>query len=200
MRKVEFLFDFASPNCYVALAKLEELRKIARDRLEVSYSPIFLGGLFKLTNDAPVPVESHEFKYMDRNLRRISERLGIEFNFSSQRFPVNSLKALRGYYFADSFHRGKEYLKIVFHACCAEDRDISDLSVLQDKIRKLYLDPLEFAEFIERDETKSKLRDATQRAFERGVFGAPTFFVDGEMYWGSPEILWYLEKSFSITE
>lgn len=194
MTKMEFLFDFASPNCYVALARLSNLQKKASKQLNVIYSPIFLGGLFKLTNDAPVPVESHEFKYMDRNIRRISERLGIKFNFSPQRFPVNSLKALRGYFYADSFHKGVKYLKIIFDGCWAEDRDISDLSVLRHKIRSLDLDPAKFQDFIENEETKSRLRDATQRAFEKGVFGAPTFFVDGEMYWGTPEILWYLES------
>ena len=194
MTTVEFLFDFASPNCYLALAKLDQLRGRSEGRLEVSYSPIFLGGLFKLTDDAPVRVGSHEFEYMDRNFRRFSERLGIKFTFSRDRFPVNSLKALRGYYFAESFRKAEEYMRSIFDACWAEDRDISDLSILQEKVQRLDLDPQKFAEFIEKDETKLRLRDATQRAFNRGVFGAPTLFVNAEMYWGTPDILWYLES------
>jgi 2-hydroxychromene-2-carboxylate isomerase len=179
---MEFLFDFASPNCYVTVAKTDQLwRKNAE--LQVVYSPILLGGLFKLTGDAPVPTGSHEFNYMENNLRRLSKKLGIDFRFSRSRFPVNSLKAMRGYYFAQSSDEGVRYMHRIFRACWGDDLDISDLSVLQREIRAIGFDDQEFAKFIEREEIKLKLKEATQRAFDRRVFGAPTLFFDGQMYW-----------------
>ena len=106
MKTIEFNFDFSSPNCYVALEKLEEIKK--RKEVEVIYSPIFLGGLFKSTNDAPIPLGTLEFDYMERNLQRLSRKLGVGFHFSHERFPVNSLKSMRGFYFAKSLGRDIE--------------------------------------------------------------------------------------------
>jgi 2-hydroxychromene-2-carboxylate isomerase len=196
--RIEFLFDFASPNCYVALAKLNEIRKERGGELEVAYSPVFLGGLFKMTNDSPVDPATSEFHYMENNLRRLSARLGIGYNFSRKRFPVNSLRAMRGFYFANSQDRADSYTDSVFRACWSEDHDISDKAVLLKLVQVLDLDSQKFEEFVEKDDTKLRLRDDTQRAFDRGVFGAPTFFVKGEMFWGSPEILWFLESSRTL--
>ena len=191
MKSIEFDFDFSSPNCYVALAKLDEIKK--RKEVEVIYSPIFLGGLFKSTNDAPIPLGTLEFNYMERNLQRLSRKLGVGFHFSHERFPVNSLKSMRGFYFAKSLGRELEYLHRLFQACWADNLDIADGPTLKGIVESLGFDHSLYVEFTEKDETKQKLRADTQRALERGVFGAPTFFLDGEMYWGSPEVLWYLD-------
>lgn len=190
MRKLEFLFDFSSPNCYVALAKLQQMKK----SVEVSFTPIFLGGLFKMTDDAPIPVGTLEFNYMEANLVRLSRLLDIPFRFPRDRFPVNSLRALRGFYFARTSRMEAPYLEKIFRACWSEDRDISSSSVLNELTTELGFDPTQFAQSVEQNDMKLKLREDTQRAFDRGVFGAPTFFIDGQMYWGSPEVLWFLEK------
>jgi 2-hydroxychromene-2-carboxylate isomerase len=196
MSRVEFLFDFSSPNCYVALKKLQ----LMKNKLDVSYTPVFLGGLFKMTDDAPVPVGSHEFNYMERNLKRLSALLGVPFHFPRDRFPVNSLRALRGYYLAESTGKGDQYVERVFRACWGEDRDISDPEVLDELVSDVEIDPKRFHGTVELNSVKLKLREDTKRAFERGVFGAPTFFVDGELYWGTPEVLWFLEKErFSLS-
>ncbi|HYB04640.1 MAG TPA: DsbA family protein, partial [Nitrososphaerales archaeon] len=146
MRTIEFLFDFASPNCYVALAKIDELLR-KNTKLEVAYLPVLLGGLFKLTSDAPIPTGSHEFNYMENNLRRLSKKLDVDFRFSRSRFPVNSLKAMRGYYLAQTSEKGAQYLHSIFRACWGNDLDISDLLILQKEIRAMGLDAQEFAEF-----------------------------------------------------
>lgn len=194
MNDVEFLYDFSSPNCYVALVKANELVKKGKIK-NLRFTPILLGGLFKSTNDAPVPKGSLEYNYMARNLERLSRELGVDFKFSHERFPINSLKAMRGSYFAKQEGKETVYIEKMFEACWAKDQDITQNFVLEKIVKdSLGLDFSRFLEFIERDETKQKLRSDTQNALERGVFGAPTFFVDGEMYWGTPEILWHLES------
>ncbi len=139
MKSVEFIFDFSSPNSYVAFAKLKEMK----NSLEIIFSPMYLGGLFKLTGDAPVPIGTHEFNYMENNLRRISSSLGIGFHFPHERFPVHSLSAIRGYYFAESLGKAPEYVDRVFQACWADDQDMSDANVLRDLVRALGFDPQE---------------------------------------------------------
>ena len=138
MRTIEFIFDFSSPNCYVALAKMDEIKK--RKEIEVVYSPIFLGGLLKSTNDAPIPLGTLEFNYMERNLQRLSRKLGIGFHFSHERFPVNSLKSIRGYYSAKSLGKDHDYLHRLFRACWADNLDIADEATLKVIVELLELD------------------------------------------------------------
>ncbi|MHB8565480.1 MAG: DsbA family protein [Nitrososphaerales archaeon] len=193
MKSIEFYFDFASPNCYVALPKLKEM--CAKRGARVTYCPMLLGGIFKATSDAPVARESHEYEYMAKNLGRISKKLGIPFNPPHERFPINSLRAIRGYYFAESHGKIEEYVPKIFEACWGLDCDISDPQNLKSIVDSLGLDYTNFLSFIELEETKQRLKKDTQDAYERGVFGAPTYFIDGDMYWGTPEILWYIDAT-----
>ena len=191
MRSIEFLYDFASPNCYVALYKL---RKICEKRgITPKYRPLLLGGIFKVTNDAPVPKGSHEYNYMVQNLARLSKDLGISFNPPHERFPINSLRAMRGAYYAEAKGKLNEYISSIFEACWSLNCDISDPQNLKPYVESLGLDFHDFLLFIEKEETKLKLRNDTEEAYKRGVFGSPTFFIDGEMHWGTPEILWYID-------
>lgn len=189
---VEFLYDFSSPHSYVAYHKLREVR--SRQNFEVRFVPIFLGGIFKVTNDAALPAGSLEFNYMGRSLKRLSGILGIEFNFPVSIFPVNSLKALRGSYYAESHGKIEDYISEVFRAYWASGKDISDPRNLKRIVESLGLDADDFLRSIETDEVKQRLRADTEGALSRGVFGAPTYFVDGEMFWGSPEVLWFLDE------
>lgn len=190
---VEFHYDFSSPNCHVAHAKVKDLQRKGKIK-NLFFSPVLLGGLFKSTNDAALPKGSLEYNYMAKNLERLSKSLGVNFKFSHDRFPVNSLRSMRGTYFAKHAGKESEYIQEIFDACWSQDKDITQDSVLKLIVEdSLGLDFGQFLSFIEKDETKQKLRSDTQNALERGVFGAPTFFIDGDMYWGTPEILWYLE-------
>ena len=195
MTQIEFLYDFASPNCYVAYHKLRELK--AKRGLDVQLVPLFLGGLFKVTNDAPVPRGTNEYNYMVANLERISRTLGIEFNFPHSSFPPNSVRALRGAYFAESRGRVDDYVSRVFREYWVNGTDISDHQTLGTMAASLGMERDGFLEFIEREETKLRLRRETERAYERGVFGAPTYFIHGKMYWGTPEVLWLLDDELA---
>ena len=191
LRVVEFLYDFSSPNCYVAYYKLLNLRSTLG--FDLRLVPLFLGGLFKMTNDGPVPSGTNEYVYMVRNLERLSKILGIEMNFPHSSFPINSVRALRGSYFAESGGKVHEYVSKVFEEYWARGTDISAPDQLCRIAGSVGLDGAKFLEFIEMEETKLRLRRATESAYNMGVFGAPTYFVDGEMYWGTPEVLWFIE-------
>ncbi len=159
----------------------------------LKYSPIFLGGMFKLTEDAPLPKGILEYNYMARNLERFSKIVNIPFKFSHERFPINSLKALRGFYYARELGKEDEYIGRVFEASWAEDEDITQVAVLAKIVDSLGINREEYFASIEKDEVKQRLRQDTQSAFERGVFGAPSVFVSKELFWGTPgEILWNL--------
>jgi 2-hydroxychromene-2-carboxylate isomerase len=195
---VEFLYDFTSPNCYVAYHKLKEMA--TKREIEIRLVPLFLGGLFKTTNDGPVPRGSHEYDYMVKSLERISRIIGIEFNFPHSIFPINSVRALRGSYFAESEGRVQDYVSSVFEEYWVKGTDISIPHNLGRIVESSGLNQDRFLEFIEREETKLRLKGDTDRAYERGVFGAPTYFLDGTMYWGTPEVLWFLDEQLARHE
>jgi 2-hydroxychromene-2-carboxylate isomerase len=130
---------------------------------------------------------------MVANLGRISRTLGVEFNFPHTSFPPNSVRALRGAYFAEMKGKVDNYVARVFREYWVNGTDISDHENLGVMVASLGMERGQFLEFIEREETKLRLRKDTERAFERGVFGSPTYFVDGKMYWGTPEVLWFLD-------
>ena len=192
---IEYLYDFSSPNCYVAYYKLLEMTR--GRRIEVRMTPLFLGGLFQITNDGPVPRGSHEYNYMVKNLERISRTMGIGFNFPHGTFPINSVRALRGSYFAESKRMTHDYVSSVFKEYWVKGTDISEPNNLGRISESVGLSRSEFLDYIERDDTKLRLRSDTNKAYERGVFGAPTYFVDNEMYWGTPEVLWFLSEHLS---
>jgi 2-hydroxychromene-2-carboxylate isomerase len=189
LKSVEFLYDFSSPNCYVAYAKVKDLQR--KGKIErLAFTPVLLGGLFKNTNDSALPKGSLEYNYMAKNLERLSKKLSADFRFSHERFPINSLRSVRGSYFAKEAGKEEEYIQEVFNACWSQDKDITKDSILKPIVENsLGLDFSRFISFIEKDETKQRLRSDTQNALEKGVFRAPTFFVDEDMYWGTPEIL-----------
>jgi len=189
---IEFLYDFSSPNCYVAYHKLFGMTR--ERRIELRMVPLFLGGLFQITKDGPVPRGSHEYDYMVKNLERLSRIIGIEFSFPHATFPINSVKALRGSYFAESKGRIHDYISSVFTEYWVKGTDISEPNNLGRIAESLGLNRTEFLGFIEREDIKLRLRSETSQAYERGVFGAPTYFVNGEMYWGTPEVLWFLTE------
>jgi 2-hydroxychromene-2-carboxylate isomerase len=111
-------------------------------------------------------------------------------------FPVNTVRSLRGVLYAKGVNApsaAEKYVEDVFHAHWALGLDISNEQILAEIGRK-YFDEKMFLEYVQSQEAKDLLRKETDKALERGVFGAPTFFIDGEMYWGTPEILWYLEQ------
>jgi 2-hydroxychromene-2-carboxylate isomerase len=182
-RTVELYWDFSSPYSYLAQTQATALA--ARHGARLVWRPMFLGGLFKLL-EQPLPAmlmspAKRENSLVD--IGRWAEYWGAPFRFPS-RFPINSLPALRTYLALpegarDTFREG------VFRAYWAEDRDIADDGVLGELAGEGGRVALEAAKT---PEVKKTLADATEGAFKRGVFGAPTWVLDGQIYWGQDRI------------
>lgn len=188
MKTIELFFDFSSPNAYFATLQLPAVAASAGATLV--YRPFFLGGLFKLLEAPQTPGMSSPEKARAslRDLERWSDKHGVPFRWPS-RFPMNTLKALRGVFVLGDLGIGERaYIEAVFRAYWAEDRDIADPQVLAEVVQGLSGDGSELLRLIEEPKVKDRLRVATEEARTRGVFGAPVIVVGDELFFGKDRL------------
>ncbi|HTJ81348.1 MAG TPA: 2-hydroxychromene-2-carboxylate isomerase [Polyangiaceae bacterium] len=188
-KKVEVWFDYASPFAYLASTQLRALA--GRTGSEIEMKPLLLGALFKTRGTPNVPLfemSAPKREHMGIDLGRWAERWGVPFKFAS-RFPMNTVKALRLTLLAPEAKR-LDLALAIFSAFWADDRDISDEGELVAIARGAGLDATPLVASLAEDATKEMLRAATDEATRRGIFGVPTFFVDGEMFWGQDRLDW----------
>jgi 2-hydroxychromene-2-carboxylate isomerase len=185
-RTLELYWDFSSPFAYLGSTQAEALA--ARTGATLVWRPMLLGAVFKAigTADAPILTWSEAKRnYYFKDLARWAEHWKVPFRFPS-RFPMMTVKALR-VWFALPQERRKAFLDAAFRAYWAEDRDINDETTLRELVGE------GADEAIARTATK-EVKDAlfasTQRAIDAGVFGAPTWVVDGkDLFWGQDRIV-----------
>jgi 2-hydroxychromene-2-carboxylate isomerase len=182
---LELYFDFSSPFAYLGCTQAEALA--ARTGAKLEWRPMLLGGVFKSigTPDAPILTWSDaKRQYYFRDLQRWAEHWSVPFRFPS-RFPMNSIKALRAYLALPEERRGA-FRDAAFRAYWADDRDIADETVLKELIGTGAEDVLARCAT---PAIKEELIAATKRAVDAGVFGAPTWIVDGkDLFWGQDRI------------
>ena len=188
---VEFFFDCSSPWTYLAFEQLQRTlaEALAGGQVVIRWRPFLVGGVFNEVNPSvyeqranPVPVKA---RYYAKDLQDWARYVGIRIG-SPPVFPVNSVKAMRGAFVAEEAGRLVPYARRVFERYWGELADISQDEVLAGVVRESGLDETVFFEKIRSPEYKARLRDNTSELIERGGYGSPTFFVDGDdMYFGN---------------
>jgi 2-hydroxychromene-2-carboxylate isomerase len=182
---LELYFDFSSPFAYLGATQAEALA--ARTGAQLVWRPMLLGGLFRAIGQVDVPLSAFspaKQRYVARDMDRWAEFWGVPFRFPT-RFPMNTVKALRAFLVLPEADRPAFALR-TFKAYWADDRDLSDEAVLAELIGP------GAAEVLAQCATqpiKDALKEATERAVAAGVFGAPTWVVDGtELFWGQDRL------------
>ena len=190
MPKVEFLFDFGSPNAYLSHLVIPAIEK--RQGVKFDYVPVLLGGVFKLTNNRS-PAESNadirnKPEYQNLETERFIRRHGITRYKMNPHFPVNTLAIMRGAVAARKLGIFERYVDEVYRRMWAEPEKLDDLAVLRAALLESNLPADRLFELVQTQEVKDELTAETKRAVERGTFGSPTFFVDGEIYFGKDRL------------
>jgi 2-hydroxychromene-2-carboxylate isomerase len=186
--KLQFWFEFASTYSYPAAMRIDKLA--ASKGVKVEWMPFLLGPLFNAQQglkDSPFNVVPVKGAYMWRDVERICDKHHLPFKRPG-RFPQNGLMAAR---VAISLKQAERpnFVKAVYQASFAHDRDISDPEILHAAARRAGLDPLEVLGAMTSDPVKQKLREETAHAADLGIFGAPSFVTeDGELFWGNDRI------------
>jgi len=186
-KQVEFFFDFGSPYTYLAY---HQLPKIAKERhADIIWRPMLLGGVFQATgNHSPAEIAA-KGKHSLVDLKRWADYFGVSIK-PNPNFPINTLPLMRGAVGMQmrSEDEFQHYLSVIFSAMFEKPRNLNLPGEIQSILIKGNIDSVDFLKLISRTDVKEKLKQNTAEAVARGAFGAPTFFVGDQMYWGQDRL------------
>src|SRR5437870_394940 len=188
--KVEFLFDFGSPNAYLAELVLPGIERRTGTKFE--YVPILLGGIYKATGNMS-PAESlrgikNKPEYQALETQRFLRRHNITKFRPNPFFPVNTLMLMRGAVAAQFENMFEPYFRAAYHHMWVEPKKMDDPQIFRDAFISSGIDIDRLIGRAQQDDVKKRLIENTNDAVARGEFGSPTFFVGGEMFFGKDRL------------
>ncbi len=189
-KTIDFIFDFGSPNAYLAWKALPEIQ--ARTGATVNLIPSLLGGIFKITgNQAPNQAFGGikgKLAYEARETQRCGAQHGLKDYRFNPHFPINTLLIMRGLIAARRAGVGDAYLEAVLKAMWEDGQKMDDPAVVAEVLTKAGLDAKAILEATQDPEVKAELMANTEAAANRGAFGIPSFFVGDEMFFGKDRL------------
>ena len=185
-KSVDFYFDVGSPTAYLAHNRLKQLK--LEYGCSVIYHPVLLGGLFKASgNSSPVTVPAKGRYMIMEDLPRFARLYNVPLN-TNPHFPINTLNLMRGAVSALNEAYFDTYIDTIFNAIWVESRNMGDIDTVIEVLSDAGLDAKAILEATQKPEVKQELISNTEQAVEIGLFGAPTMFVDGEMFFGQDRL------------
>ena len=189
-KSIDFYFDAISPYSYLAHQKIKVVKQ--NKKIIFNYKPIFLGGLHNLQEIiAPAFIEP-KLKHMVRDCILIAAKNNFEFLWNSK-FPLNSLNIMRGYLFVNTDIKDL-YLDTIFDAYWKDNLDITNEEILISLIKKCKIDPNSFFDGIQNINIKNELIKVTKEAYDKEIFGAPTYVVNDKIFWGQDKLDFALDE------
>jgi len=189
-KSIDFYFDFISPYSYLAYQKLKILNK--DNFFKIVYKPILLGGLHNLGGITAPAFNVRKMKNMKDDCKLIADKNKIQFQWN-ENFPINSLYLMRGYLVIDEKLK-KKFFEICFDYYWKENIDISDEKNVIKILDTCSINKINFFKDIENNKVKDELKKLTNLAFEKDIFGAPTFIVNNKIFWGQDRLEYALDE------
>ena len=187
---IDFYFDIISPYSYIAHKKIQKINK--NQKVIFNYKPILLGGLHNLAGINAPAFNKYKIKNMQSDCELVSKKNDISFKWNLK-FPINSLSIMRGYISVKD-HQKDEYLDKFFNAYWRDNVDLSSEKEFSKLLKILAIDNEFFFDKIKQQSTKDELKELTNNAFDKEVFGAPTFIVNNKIFWGQDRLGYALEE------
>ncbi len=188
MHTLEFFFDFGSPYSYLAYRRLPHITQA--HGTEILWRPLLLGRVFQATGNSSPATVPLKARYALTDLERWAAHYQTPFRHNPN-FPINTLQLMRGatgmqmYYKEQFLH----YLSTVFSAMFENPQNMGDMAIVREVLNAAGISFDLFNELINTPAVKEQLKQDTEAAIARGVFGVPTFFVEDEMFWGQDRLL-----------
>ena len=192
IKPFDFYFDFVSPYSFLAH---KEIRKIEnKTGIKIRYKPILLGGLHNLHGiKAPAFIPA-KARHMIKDCKLIAERNNVKFKFNSY-FPIRSLNLMRGVLVAEEDNVKNYYIDNIFNTIWQDGLNMNDEIIIQKVIKNLNINPNTFSLRSTSSLIKTSLRNKTNEAYEKGIFGAPSFVSNNKIFWGQDRIEFALKEA-----
>ena len=187
---IDFYFDIISPYSYIAHKKIQEIKE--KKKIIFNYKPILLGGLHNLVGIDPPAFNKYKIKNMQNDCKLISMKNNIYFTWNSN-FPINTLLIMRGYLYTEE-NLKENYLNTFFDAYWKNNIDLSSENEILRLLKISQIDSVIFFKGIKEQRIKDHLKNLTNDAFKKEVFGAPTFIVNNKIFWGQDRLEYAVEE------
>ena len=187
-KKIDFYFDFISPYSYLAHKKI--INRSLRDNF--IYKPILLGGLHNLGGITAPAFNERKMKNMKEDCILIAKKNKIPFIWN-EKFPINSLNLMRGFLCIEDKKKDK-FIDVCFDAYWMNNLDISKEKEVKNILYNCEIEEISFNKNIKDQKIKDKLKQLTNNAFEKNVFGAPTFIINKKLFWGQDRLDYAVEE------
>ena len=192
IKSFDFYFDFISPYSFLAHKEIIKIEK--KNSVKIKYKPILLGGLHNLHGiKAPAFIPA-KAKHMIRDCKLIAEKNKIKFKFNSY-FPIRSLNLMRGALVAEEDNYKSYYIDSIFNAIWQDGLNMNDENIIQKILKNLNINPKTFLLRSASSSIKDSLRKRTNEAYEKGIFGAPSFVSNNKIFWGQDRIEFALNEA-----
>jgi len=188
-QQIEFYYDIASPFSYLAWHRLNQL--CDEHKAELVLRPVSIASIFKATGNSAPALIAPKAKYLRKDIDRYANRYRVNFTLNPK-FPIDTRKIMRGAKAAEHAGVLKTYTHAFFEAMWCDGKDLTDDLVCRQVLADAGIDPVLYDAGDEESHTQA-LRDATDDAIQRGLFGLPTMFANGEMLFGQDR-LWVIEE------
>ena len=183
----DYYFDFGSLATYLAHTQMDKIK--AETGASPIYLPMLLGAVFKATGNASPASVPAKGKYIFVDFKRFADSYGVPLE-TNPFFPIITttlMRMLTGLQMR-SDARMHEFMDTIFKAIWVDAMNLNAPEVVEQVLREAHFDPVELLQLANEQTTKDRLKDITTQAVDRGVFGAPTFFVGQDMFWGQDRI------------
>tara|TARA_B100000963_G_scaffold326460_1_gene313510 strand:- start:5601 stop:6188 length:588 start_codon:yes stop_codon:yes gene_type:complete len=192
IKSFDFYFDFISPYSFLAHKEIRKIEK--KNSIKIRYRPILLGGLHNLHGiKAPAFIPA-KAKHMIRDCKLIAEKNNIKFKFNSY-FPIRSLNLMRGVFVAEEDNYKSYYIDSLFDSIWQDGLNMNDENVVFKVLKNLNINPKTFVLRSTSSSIKDILRQKTNEAYEKGIFGAPSFISNNKIFWGQDRIEFVIKEA-----
>ena len=187
---IDFYFDFISPYSYLAHKRIRKIQK--EEKIKFNYKPILLGGLHNLAGiTAPALIKSKK-RFLIDDCEMVAKKFKIDFKFN-EKFPINSLFLMRGMLIINDDIKDL-FIDRFFDEYWSLNSDLENKEIVSEILKEINIDPVVYYQDIIKQETKDNLKNITQQAFDKKIFGAPTFIVNNKIFWGQDRLDYALDE------
>ena len=190
-KSIEFYFDFSSPYAYLGFKEIKKYEK--KYPFQIKYMPIFLGGLHNSADITPAAFNKIKSKYMIQDTKLVANKKNIKFSFNSY-FPIKTVNFMRGAIIAKDDNYEKIYVEKIFDSIWRDGLNMNDNIIINKVLKNLDLNPNIFFGKVSDIKIKDKLKKLTNDALKKGIFGAPTYYVNRKIFFGQDRLVYAIDE------